>query len=166
MVIVGQMLGWLAALLTFLSYQCKEKKTLLALQIMACLSICISYCFLGARSGMLLNIICILRNYIIYKKDTKLFSHACWPYLLAALMGIVGALSWQGPMSLLIVAALIANTLCLYFPRVQDLRKSIIVTSSMILIYDAYYTVWGGVANEAIAVVSSIIGLFRYRKTK
>lgn len=36
----------------------------------------------------------------------------------------------------------------------------------MVLIYNAYYTVWGGVANEMIAIVSSAIGLYRYKNTK
>lgn len=33
----------------------------------------------------------------------------------------------------------------------------------MILIYNVYYTVWGGVANEMIAIISSIIGICRYK---
>ena len=81
------------------------------------------------------------------------------------MLGIAGALSWQGTMSLLIVAALAVNTLFLYSSDVQSLRKSILVTSTMILIYDAYYTVWGGVINELIAITSSLIGIYRYKKS-
>ena len=81
-------------------------------------------------------------------------------------MGITGVISWQGPMSLLIIAALSVNTLFLYFPNVQNLRKSILVTSSMIIIYNIYYAVWGGVANEMIAIISSVIGIYRYKNTK
>ena len=159
-------MGWLAALITFLSYQCKEHKKLLVVQTLSTLSICISYLLLGAWSGMLLNIVCILRNFIIYRKDIKIFSYSFWPYVLAALMGVMGALSWQGPMSLLVIVALAANTLFLYFPNVQNLRKSIVITSTMVLIYNAYFSVWGGVFNEAIAISSSIIGIYRYRNAK
>ena len=166
MIIIGQILGWAAALLTFLSYQCKEHKKLLIVQTSATVSMCLSYCFLGAWSGMLLNILCILRNFIIFYRERRIFSYAFWPYLLAVVMGTVGALSWQGPMSLFVIAALTANTLFLFSPNVQTLRKSVIVTSSMILIYDVYFQVWGGVANEAIAVISSIIGVYRFRASK
>lgn len=164
MIITGQILGWLAALLTFLSYQCKNHKTLLIVQTLSTLSICISYLFLDAMSGMVLNIVCIARNFIIYKKDIKIFSHPFWAYILAGVMGIVGAVSWQGPMSLLIIAALMINTLFLYYPNVQNLRKSILLTSGMILVYNLYYAVWGGVANELIAIISSIIGIYRFKK--
>ncbi len=166
MELTGQIFGWLAALLTFLSYQCKSHKKLIIVQSGATLSMCLSYLFLGAWSGMLLNVICIIRNFIIYRKDIKFFSYTCWAYILAGVMGITGFFSWQGPMSLLIIAGLMVNTVFLYFPNVQNLRKSILVTSTMVLIYNVYYTVWGGVANELIAITSSLIGIYRFRKRK
>ena len=164
MVLIGQIFGWVSALLTFLSYQCKGHKKLILVQTLSTVSICISYLFLDALSGMLLNIVCILRNIIIYKKNVKLFSYSFWPYLLAVIIGTIGALSWQGPMSLMIIVALAINTLFIYFPNVQNLRKSILLTSTMIIVYDAYYTVWGGVVNELIAISSAVIGLYRFRK--
>lgn len=163
MELAGQIFGWLAALLTFMSYQCKEHKKLIIVQSLSTVSICISYSLLGAWSGMLLNVICILRNFIIYKKDVRIFSYSFWPYMLALVMGLTGIFSWQGYMSLLIVIALMINTMFLYFPNVQNLRKSILVTSTMVLIYNACYSVWGGVANEIIAIISAIIGIYRYR---
>jgi hypothetical protein len=166
MIIAGQIMGWVAAMLPFLSYQCKEHKKLIVIQTLSTLSICISYLLLSAWSGMLLNVVCIVRNFIIYRKDLKIFSYAFWPYALAALMGIMGAVSWQGPMSLLMIVALAVNTLFLYFPNVQNLRKSIVITSTMVLIYNASFAVWGGVFNELIAISSSIIGIYRYRKLK
>ena len=158
-------MGWMAALFTFLSYQCKSHKKLIIVQCLSSFSICISYLLLGAWSGMILNVVCLIRNFIIYRKDLKIFSYSFWPYALAALMGVTGALSWQGPMSLLILVALVVNTLFLYFPNVQNLRKSIVVTSTMVLIYNAYFAVWGGVVNEMIAITSALIGIFRFKNS-
>lgn len=163
MIIAGQILGWVAALFTFISYQCKDHKKLLAVQTLSVVSICTSYLFLGAWSGMLLNAVCLVRNFIIFRKDIKFFSHKCWAYILGGVMAAVGFLSWQGPISLLMIVALTVNTLFLYFPNVQNLRKSILVTSTLVIIYNAYFSVWGGVANEVIAISSSIIGIYRYR---
>ena len=161
----GQILGWVAALLTFMSYQCKEHKKLIVVQSLSTLSICISYLLLGAQSGMLLNIVCILRNLIIYyRKKVKLFSYFFWLYALTLIMGLMGIFSWQGYMSLLIIVALMFNTIFIYFPNVQNLRKSILITSTMILLYNVYYGVWGGILNELIAITSAIIGIFRNRK--
>ncbi len=164
MELTGQIFGWITVILTFLSFQCKKHKVLILFNTLATASLCISYLFLGAWSGMLLNIIAILRNFAIYKRNCKFFSYSFWSYFFAILMGISGALSWQGPMSLLVIMALIIGTLFLYSPNVQNLRKVTIITSTMVIIYNVYYNVWGGVANELIAMLSAVIGIFRYRK--
>ena len=164
MILTGQIFGWLSALLTFISYQCKKHRTLIIVNTLASLSLCVSYFFLDAYSGMVLNCISLIRNTIIYKKDWKIFSYSFWPYVLAGMMGIAGILSWQGPISLLIVSALTINALFMAFPNVQNLRKSILLTSPMVIIYNAYYGVWGGVVNEMIAICSAVIGLYRYRE--
>lgn len=160
MYLLGQIFGWAAALLTFLSYQCKEHKKLIIVQTASSVSICISYFMLGAYSGNILNIVCIVRNLLIYNK----FTSRVWACAFAGIMGLVGFLSWQGPLSLVIIAGLVINTLFLFSSNVQNLRKSILLTSTLVLLYNVYYNVWGGVINEAIAIISAIIGLIRYRK--
>ncbi|MBE7047516.1 MAG: YgjV family protein [Ruminococcaceae bacterium] len=166
MQLTGQIFGWITTLLTFISFQCKEHKKLVVVNTLATASLCMSYMFLGAWSGMLMNLVAIVRNIAIYKRDCKFFSHSFWPYLFASLMGILGVLSWQGPMSLLVIAALIIGTLFLYSPKVQNLRKVTVLTAIMVIIYNVYFKVWGGVVNELIAMASAVIGIYRYRKTR
>ncbi len=85
--------------------------------------------------------------------------------MLAAAIGALGALSWQGAESLLIIIALAVNTVFLSFGRPQLLRYSILFTSSAILIYNVLVFTVGGIANEAIAITSSVIGIIRFKKT-
>ena len=164
--LIGHSLGFISVALFFYSYQRTQKRKIMIIQTVATALSCVQYLLIGAFSGFALNVVCIIRNFIIFRKDLKIFSYGFWPYALAALMGVMGAVSWQGPMSLLIIVALVANTLFLYFPNVQNLRKSIVITSTMVLIYNAYFSVWGGVFNEMIAISSVIIGIYRYRKVK
>ena len=156
----------MAALLTCASYQCKRHVTLIALQTLSTLTICVSYLFLDVWTGMALNVVCIIRNFVIWRKDIKLFSSPAWRYILALAMALAGALSWQGAMSLLVIAALAVNTLFLYSPDLQRLRVSILFTSSAMIAYNVCYSVWGGVANEALAIASAVVGLYRCRGTK
>ena len=109
---------------------------------------------------------CIIRNVVFYfqKDDGK---HRLLPALvLAAAMVVLGILSWQGPVSLLIIVALAANTVFLSFGNPQLLRKSILGTSSLVLTYNIFVFSLGGIANESLAILSSIVGIFRYRKEK
>ena len=165
-VIVGNIFSVLAMILTIITYQCKKKNMLLFILTGAAVCLCISYLILGAYSGALLNAVVIIRNLIFAAKKVKLFSYKFWPYLLAAVMAVCGALSWQGPMSLLIIGALVINTIFLSFDNVQTLRWSLILTCIMTLIYNLAYKSYGGVANEIFAMSSAIVGLYRYRNLK
>ena len=80
------------------------------------------------------------------------------------MMVLLGALSWQAWYSLLLIVALVINTIVLSYGKPQMLRKSIILTSSMILAYNCFVFSLGGIANEGLSVVSSIIGIIRFRQ--
>lgn len=162
--IIGQIFGIIATLVTFFSYQANTKRRILIIQTFACIFTCIGYFFLEARSGLVLNIVCIVRNIAFYfqKEGTK--ASYLSAVLFAGIMIVLGAISWQGLLSLLIIIALAANTVFLSLGKPQLLRKSILITSSMVLIYNVFVFSIGGIANEALAIISSIIGLVRFYK--
>ena len=81
------------------------------------------------------------------------------------MIGALGVLSWQGPISLLIIIALAVNTVFLSFGNPQLLRYSILFTSTAILIYNVYVFTIGGIANEAVAIISSVVGIIRFKKS-
>lgn len=160
----GQILGILATVITGISYQMNTKRSLLLVQTAATACNCLAYLFLGAASGFALNIVCIIRNVVFYfqKDDGK--RRLLPALLLAAVMVVLGILSWQGPVSLLIIVALAANTVFLSFGDPQLLRKSILGTSSLVLTYNIFVFSLGGIANEALAILSSVVGIIRFRK--
>lgn len=162
--ILGQTLGIIATLITALSYQANAKKKLLFIQSVATLCTCISYLLLGATSGFALNIGCLIRNVCFYfQKEGKTPIYISTS-IFVVMMGILGAMSWQGPISLLIIVALAANTFFLSMGKPQMLRYSILVTSLMVLIYNIYVLTIGGILNESIAILSAFIGIIRFRK--
>ena len=161
---IGQALGILATVITVISYQMNTKRSLLLVQTAATACTCLAYLFLGAASGFTLNIVCIIRNIVFYfQKDTGKV-HTVSALVLAAAMVAVGALSWQGPVSLLIIVALAANTIFMSFGNPQLLRQSVLGTSSMILLYNIFVFSIGGIANEGLSIVSSAVGIVRFRK--
>ena len=164
--IIGQILGIVAPIITFVSYQVNSKNKLLILQTAATLSTCLSYMFLGADSGFALNIVCIIRNIAFFFQDSKSKMNMISAIILAAVMGVLGGLSWEGPISLLVIIALAANTIFMSFGNAQLLRQSVICTSSMILIYNIYVFSVGGMINESVAIVASIIGIISFLKKK
>ena len=142
------------------------KKSLLLVQTAATTCTCLAYLFLGAASGFALNVVCIIRNVVFYFQKDSGKAHTLTALALALAMVVLGILSWQGPVSVLIIVALAANTVFLSFGDPQLLRKSILGTSSLVLLYNIFVFSLGGIANEALSIVSSAAGILRFRREK
>ena len=76
--------------------------------------------------------------------------------------------TWEGYHSAFFVVGITLNTLAMGYFTSQGLRKSILLTSTLLLLYDALIPgspSISGILNETIAITSSIIGIIRFRKT-
>ena len=166
MELIGHILGFIAIGVFFLSYQIYDKKKLLLVQSIATGIMSVQYLLLGAWSGFGLNLVCLLRNFFFYHREKKFFSWKLWPVMLALLMAGASLLSWDGWHSLFIILGLIINTLCMGFLNSQGLRKSILLTCPMIIVYNAFEMSVAGMISESISIVSAVIGILRFRKTK
>jgi hypothetical protein len=163
-IIIGQAFGILATVICLISYQMNTKKSLLIVQTAGTACTCISYFFLGATSGFVLNIVCIVRNFVFYFVGGKKSLYASLVFAVATC--VVGAFSWEGFISLLIIIPLAVNTVCLSLGRPQLLRYSILFTSTSIMIYNIFVFSIGGTINEALTVISAFIGILRFRTGK
>ena len=77
-------------------------------------------------------------------------------------MCVLGATSWQGIHSLLIISGLAINTVFVALGVPQWLRKSILLTSTLVLIYNIIEFSVGDIANEVLAIASAIVGIVRF----
>ena len=165
MEIVGHVFGAVAIGLFFLSYQVFDKKKLLIVQTVATAMMCLQYILIGAYSGFGLNIVCIIRNILFYHRDKKLLSGIWLPVTLALIMAVISLFSWDGYHSLLIIAGLMINTVCMGIFDSQRLRKSILLTCPMILVYNVFVASYSGMVSETMSIISAVIGIIRYDKT-
>lgn len=161
--ILGQVFGILAMVLTFASYQANTKRLLLMIQTLSTACTCLGFFFLGATTGFLLNILCVIRNVVFYFLDrtSRLYYPATG--ILSVLYIVLGILSWQGWFSLFVTLALVINTVVMSLGVPQILRKSILITSPMVIVYNVVVFSIGGIANECVAIAGAVVGLIRYR---
>jgi len=162
--IIGQLLGVVAIILGIISYQVKTNKMLLFVHMLNCAVFSGHYFLIGAMPAAVMNAIGVVRNIVYSCKEKSFYHPVAVPVGFAVIMGAMGIYSWQGPESILVIVGLVINTLCLSFKNPQNIRKSILVTSPMVLAYDAFAGSIGGVIYEAMVIVSSIIGIVRYKK--
>ena len=166
--LIGQGFGILAIILGFVSYQLKTQKQVLFCQAVVGAVFLVHYALIGAVSGMAMNIISLIRNTIYAvrggKNDTS-FDKAI-PIVFTVLMGIMGILSWTNWYSIFVFLGLVINSYCMSFSDPQMIRKSILITSPLVLIYDIFALSIGGAVYESVAVISSVIGIIRMKKDK
>ncbi len=161
--LIGQALGVVAVILGFINYQMKSQKGILVILFATAIVFCGHYLLLGLYPAFALNFVAIFRCIVYYNRDKKIFSGWYVPLVLAGIMAVMGAISWQGPMSLLVIFGIIINTIAISSPNAQLVRASILVSSPMVLIYNIWGHSVGGSIYESIVIISSIIGLIKYR---
>ncbi len=162
--IIGQVVSLIAVVIFAISYQIKQNRLLVIFQTAGTACFCISYLLFGEMVGFATNIVCIIRNFIIIAVPPKSRILRILTAILVVVMGVVGMLSWSGPVSLLIIIPLMINTVFLSLDNPQLLRKSVVFTSFCLLLYNLSIPSSGGIISEGISVTSSIIGIIRFRK--
>ncbi len=163
MEILGQILSFVSFGIAFAVYQIKSKKRLLCVQTILVIVTSIHYFCLEAYPGMVMNLFCILRNVIYYRKD--IFKWKFTPIIVSLLMMLVGIFAATDMWSILVIAGLTINTYCLSFENTQHFRISILITSPLVLIYNIIVFSLGGILMEAISIISATIGIVRNFKT-
>ena len=163
--LIGQMLGIVAVILGFVTYQMKSPKALLIVNMITCGVFCAHYLLIGAISGFVLNAVGFVRNIFYTNRDKKFFAHPVWPFVFAGIMLIAGLVTWQDWRSILVICALILNSLALSLKNAQHIRWSLLITCPMVMIYDVLLHSYGGIVYEGMSIVSAIIGIIRFRKT-
>lgn len=165
--IISQIIGFIAAALLLFSYQQRTHRRILAMQFSAGFLFAVQYLLLGAYEGVSGNVVAFLRGvtYCFRGKSKFVDSIAC-PIVFAILAGIGGALTYQSPVSLLPMVAMMIASFVTWNPRTQQLRALTLPTSIMWLIYNIICGSVSGTVTELLSELSIFIGLFRFRKKK
>lgn len=163
---IGHVAGFVSVGLFFYSYQCTEKRKLMVVQTVATALSCVQYLLIGAFSGFALNVVCIIRNLTFYYRDKQKRTDVVLPILFSLCMAGASAFSWEGTHSLLITLGLVVNTMCMGICSANDFRKTILISSSLILVYNIFAFSYSGILSESISLISVVIGIVRYSSTQ
>lgn len=164
--IIGQALGLICVLLGFINYQVKTRKKIIYINLVTVVCFCVHYLLIGAYVGAALNGVAILRNIVYHLTGNNAKHNKISAILFTIVMGAIGVLSWEGAYSALAVAGLMINTFCMSFQNPNNLRKSILVSCPLVLLYNCFVLSVGGIVYESVGIVSAVIGLIRYNKPR
>ena len=162
--LIGQLFGIFAIILGFISYQVKTQRQILFMQSAVGAVFCIHYCLIGAYPAMAMNGINIIRNVAYDYRTRKGISSKLIPIVFVIIQIIMCILTWNEWYSVFVLLGIGINTYCMSFSDPQNVRKSVIVTSPLVLTYDIFAGSVGGSIYESVALVSAAIGVIRHRK--
>ena len=161
--VIGQGFGILAIVLGFVSYQLHTKRQLLVMQTIVAIVFCVHYYLLSAYSAMAMNIVNIFRNAAYDYRTNKGITSRTIPIAFVIIQAAMCILTWDAWYSVFVLLGICINTYCMSLSNSQLVRKSITVTSPLVLTYDVFAYSIGGAIYESVAIVSSVIGIIRNR---
>lgn len=154
----------LSIFLYILSVQCKEKKNILIVQLLASLSYLIIYVIKGAWSGVGVEVLEESKDVIFIgyeKKDKKI------PFIILAifiiLLFIVSFIFYDGPVSLLPLVINIILFVSTYFKNPKWIRYLMVLCGFLWGCYNLYVGAYIILIGNALEIVSAFIAIYRYK---
>ncbi len=163
--IAGQVLGIIAVILGFISFQMKTPRGILIFQVITALVFFSHYWLIDAHTAMALNLIAAIQCVFYYFRDKRGSKSLAEPIFFTVLILVVSIITWEEWYSVFIMVGLAVNSVSLAFSDAQKIRISMFIKSPACLIYNALVMSGGGTIYECAVLISALIGTFRNRKS-
>lgn len=156
---VAQLIGFIGVCISLLIFQVNKRDSMLKLQMSAATVYALHFFLLGAFTGSGLSIAGGIRNYLFYKQKKR---HWLLPASFIIVFSIVGILTWQGPISILPVMAMISGTLAFWQKNPKHIRLIALIASPLWLIYNLLSGSYPGILAEIVMLSSNLVGIYRF----
>lgn len=161
--ILAQLVGFVGLAVTLLSYQCKNNRWLIFMQLCGNASYALQYYMLGGLAGCATLLIalfsCLVQSF--YGRDWA--EWIGWKWIFCGLYVAATAITWQNLFSLIPCAAAIVATLANWSRNGKVIRVSrLIFVAPLWTIYDIYTRSLSGILCELLGVGSILISIRRY----
>ena len=164
MYVIGQILGIIAVVIGFFTYQMKTAGKLLLFELIVSLLFSAHYLLIGATGAMALNFLCGVRCVFYYFRNKRGSQSKLLPIVFTVLIVATSILTWEGWYSVFIMAGLAVHSLATAMADAQKIRFAMFIKNPLCLAYNVMVLSIGGIAYECTVLVSSIIGTLRNRK--
>lgn len=160
--IAAQAVGLVGIACSLLSFQQKQRKWVMIFQMTASAMFCIQLFMVGAITGGCVDSISFIRTAVFSQNDKKWASSQAWLWIFIFAMVATGILTWQGWLSLLPIVGSILSTVALWMKNPRNIRIISLFVGPCWLIYNIIHGAYTGAVNEALAMISIIIGILRH----
>jgi hypothetical protein len=162
---VIQVLGIFALIFYALSFQMKIKEKLLIMQVISNVFTSIQYILVMALTGAIQTILGVLRGIVFYFYKKRGLNPNKIVLIIFELAIILGeALTWNNILRCFPLIGMTANLYGQWQNDMKWLRILAIVSAILWSIYAFYTEVYTAMPTEILKIVSSLIGLWRFKR--
>lgn len=156
--IIAQILGLFALIVLLISFSKKDKDKLLKYQIMSSLLFGLQYLLLNAITGFLMNIVCMIRNYIFSKyKKIPIY----YLIIVIILMVTLGLISYRDYYSILPIIAVVLYSIALYKGKTTIIRIVELISCSLFILYNVHVQAYVGLLSTIIEFLGCLVILVK-----
>lgn len=157
-----QTLGLIGMAIQMFSMQTGVYKRVIFMTVAGELVFGVQLLLLGALTGAATNFAACITNIVYYLRIKKQNSTLPFQIAFCVLFVTVGIMTWQGPVSLLVILAKLISTVSYGIEDTKIIRRLKLISMPMWLIYDCIFFSIGGVLTDIILITSTIIGIIRF----
>ena len=163
---VVQILGVISLIFYAFSFQMKTKENLLIMQIVSNIFATIQYLLTMALTGAVQTLLGVLRGIIFYfykKRKLKPSKTVLITFEIAIILATV--FTWTGMISCLPLAGMTVNLYGQWQNNMRMIRIFAVVSGILWAVYAFYTGVYTAMLTELLKIISSLVGLWRYKKS-
>ncbi len=157
-----QGIGGFGIIASVIAFQCRKHYWILFWRSVSALIFVAQYFLLGAYTGVAMDFIGVGRNFLfaeLVRREKKTWG---WILVFTAVFITAGIFTWQGWISLFIIAAKLISNAGYGSKNTFILRLMSLLTSVFWLVYNAYVFTLAGILCEAFAIGSILVALWRF----
>lgn len=158
-----QFIGIVGFVFFAISFQYKDKKKILLMQLLSSIFFSVHLYLLGAISGAVINVIVSFRSYIYYKKDNyKWANSTAWLYIFVGLFSIAGVFTYNRWYSVIPAFNMITNSFSTWYGKGKTIRIVGLLIAPLWFMYDYNVNSIPGMINDVFMTTSIIVGMLRH----
>ncbi|MBR3161565.1 MAG: YgjV family protein [Bacilli bacterium] len=158
---MAQIMGALALIFLICSFQNNNKKILLKFQVGSSFMYAMQYLLLGAFTGCLMNIVCMIRNYL-FGKDEDIDITLRWLIVILGTMSLLTMFSYDGVISLLPFFAVFSFTISLWIGNLRIIRIVEAIATILFIIYSIFVYAITGVFAYSFELSTVLFAIYRF----
>lgn len=162
MVFVIQLIGFIGLALGVLAFQFKEHKHIVTCKMTSEIVFSLQYLLLGAWTAALLDFASATRNLLFCVLAKKGHSTTPLIYIFGAFVVVVGILTFDSPISLMLIAAKLLTTISYGMKNERLLRYIALPSCIFWCIYNLYIGSLGGAIGDCLTLISLISAICKF----